>query len=79
MTVENRGSINNTDREEYFYQNPILHADYSDPDVIRDGDDFYMVASSFYIFTGSSVVTFQRFGTLGINQLLCGTASFFSI
>ncbi|CAG9620949.1 glycoside hydrolase family 43 protein [Sutcliffiella rhizosphaerae] len=30
-----------------FYQNPIIHADYSDPDVIRVGDDFFMVASSF--------------------------------
>ncbi len=29
------------------YHNPILHADYSDPDVIRVGDDFFMVASSF--------------------------------
>ena len=29
------------------YQNPILYTDYSDPDVIRVGEDFYMVASSF--------------------------------
>jgi beta-xylosidase len=29
------------------YRNPILHADYSDPDVIRVGDKFYMTASSF--------------------------------
>lgn len=29
------------------YQNPILHADYSDPDAIRVGDDYYMTASSF--------------------------------
>ena len=29
------------------YTNPILHADYSDPDLIRVGDDFYMTASSF--------------------------------
>ena len=29
------------------YKNPILHADYSDPDAIRVGDDFYMTASSF--------------------------------
>src|SRR4051794_7779135 len=28
------------------YQNPILHADYSDPDVIRVDDDYYMTASS---------------------------------
>lgn len=29
------------------YKNPILFADYSDPDVIRVGEDYYLVASSF--------------------------------
>ncbi|CAJ1315314.1 glycoside hydrolase family 43 protein [Paenibacillus nuruki] len=29
------------------YTNPIIHEDYSDPDAIAVGDDFYMVASSF--------------------------------
>ena len=29
------------------YKNPILDADYSDPDVTRVGDDYYMTASSF--------------------------------
>jgi Glycosyl hydrolases family 43 len=29
------------------YRNPISFADYSDPDAIRVGDDFYMTASSF--------------------------------
>lgn len=29
------------------YQNPIIVSDYSDPDVIRHGDSFYMIASSF--------------------------------
>ena len=29
------------------YKNPILHADYSDPDAIRVGDDYYLTASSF--------------------------------
>jgi beta-xylosidase len=29
------------------YQNPILYADYSDPDAIRVGSTFYMTASSF--------------------------------
>lgn len=33
-----------TDNE---YQNPILCADYSDPDIVRVGDDFFMVSSSF--------------------------------
>jgi beta-xylosidase len=29
------------------YRNPILHADYSDPDAIRVGDTYYMTSSSF--------------------------------
>ncbi|MFN4365720.1 glycoside hydrolase 43 family protein [Chryseobacterium hispalense] len=29
------------------YKNPIIFADYSDPDVIRVGNDYYMTASSF--------------------------------
>ena len=29
------------------YRNPIIYADYSDPDVVRVGDDFYTTASSF--------------------------------
>lgn len=29
------------------YQNPIIFSDYSDPDVIKVGDYYYMVASSF--------------------------------
>ena len=34
------------------YQNPILYADYSDPDVIRVGEDYYMVSSSFTYLPG---------------------------
>ncbi|MCX6315780.1 MAG: glycoside hydrolase 43 family protein [Bacteroidetes bacterium] len=29
------------------FRNPVLYADYSDPDAIRVGDDYYMTASSF--------------------------------
>lgn len=29
------------------YTNPILNADYSDPDVVRVGNDYYMTSSSF--------------------------------
>lgn len=29
------------------YQNPVIHADYSDPDVIRVGDMYYLTSSSF--------------------------------
>jgi beta-xylosidase len=29
------------------YRNPVLHADYSDPDAIRVGDTYYLTSSSF--------------------------------
>lgn len=38
------------------YKNPILHADYSDPDVIRVGDDYYMTASSFNCVPGLPIL-----------------------
>lgn len=37
------------------YRNPVLNADYSDPDVIRVGSDFYLVASDFH-FVGIQVL-----------------------
>ncbi len=38
------------------YTNPILHSDYSDPDAIRVGDDYYMIASSFNTSPGIPVL-----------------------
>lgn len=38
------------------YKNPIIYADYSDPDVIRVGDDYYMTSSSFSHFPGLPVL-----------------------
>jgi beta-xylosidase len=38
------------------YKNPILYADYSDPDAIRVGDDFYLVASSFDAVPGLPIL-----------------------
>ena len=38
------------------YQNPVLYADYSDPDVIRVGKSYYMVASTFHWSPGIPVL-----------------------
>lgn len=38
------------------YSNPIIHADYSDPDVVRVGDDYYMTASSFNAVPGLPIL-----------------------
>jgi beta-xylosidase len=37
------------------YRNPVLKADFSDPDVIRVGEDFYLVASDFH-YVGMQVL-----------------------
>ena len=38
------------------YKNPILHADYSDPDAVRVGNDYYMTASSFNAVPGLPIL-----------------------
>jgi beta-xylosidase len=38
------------------YKNPVINADYSDPDVIRVGNDFYMISSSFDAVPGLPVL-----------------------
>lgn len=38
------------------YRNPVLYADYSDPDVVRSGSDFYLVASSFNATPGIPIL-----------------------
>lgn len=50
------------------YRNPILYADYSDPDAIRVGGDYFMTASSFAM-PWTPAPAFQRPGKLESCQL----------
>jgi beta-xylosidase len=36
------------DQRDGTFCNPVLYADYPDPDVVRDGSDYYMTVSSFH-------------------------------
>ena len=38
------------------FVNPVIHADYSDPDVVRVGDDYYMTSSSFNCAPGLPIL-----------------------
>ena len=38
------------------YVNPVLNADYSDPDVCRVGEDFYLTSSSFGCMPGLQIL-----------------------
>jgi beta-xylosidase len=52
------------------YKNPIIFSDYSDPDVCRVGNDFYMVSSSFHESPGLPVMHSQDL----VNWTLIGHA-----
>lgn len=45
-----------SDQGDGTYINPVLHADYSDPDVCAVGSDFYMTASSFNCIPGLPIL-----------------------
>ena len=48
--------IQNFGRKIMRYENPVIQSDYSDPDVIRVGSDYFMVASSFNYVPGVPVL-----------------------
>jgi len=59
VVAQKTNSVSNvwvSDNGDGTYTNPILYADYSDPDAIRVGDDYYMVASSFNCIPGLPIL-----------------------
>lgn len=52
------------------YTNPVLNADYSDPDVVRVGNDYYMTSSSFCDFPALQILHSNDL----VNWTLVGTA-----
>jgi len=41
------------------YENPIVRADFPDPDVIRVGDTYYMVSTTMSLFPGATILKSQ--------------------
>ena len=46
----------NPDNGDGTFTNPVLNADYSDPDVVAVGDDYYLTASSFNCLPGLPIL-----------------------
>jgi len=57
------------------YRNPVLYADYSDPDVCRVGSDYYMTSSSFNCIPGLQILHSKDL----VNWKLTGAAIPYSI
>ena len=56
VSAQYRSEVWCPDRGDGTYTNPVLNADYSDPDVICVGDDYYLTASSFQCMPGLPVL-----------------------
>ena len=59
LTAQAQTNLSNVwvaDNGDGTFKNPILNADYSDPDVLRVGDDYYLVASSFDAVPGLPIL-----------------------
>ncbi|HET9503618.1 MAG TPA: glycoside hydrolase 43 family protein [Hymenobacter sp.] len=52
------------------YKNPVLYADYSDPDVVRVGSDYYLTSSSFSSVPGLQILHSKDL----VNWSIIGTA-----
>jgi prepilin-type processing-associated H-X9-DG protein len=48
--------LSHSDNGDGTYTNPLIHADYPDPDVIRVGDVYYMVSTTMHIFPGATIL-----------------------
>jgi beta-xylosidase len=55
LNGENHKILTWGDQGDGTYKNPILKSDYSDPDILRHGDDFYLIASDFH-FVGMQIL-----------------------
>ena len=51
------------------YKNPVLYADYSDPDACRVGDDYYMVTAYGHLPSAITTVSFTSSGEIPIKVL----------
>src|SRR6187549_1497641 len=56
LSAQEISKVWKSDNGDGTYKNPVIHADYSDPDAIRVGDDFYMIASSFNASPGLPIL-----------------------
>lgn len=45
-----------SDNNDGSYTNPVIYADFPDPDVIRVGDVYYMVSTTMFVFPGATLL-----------------------
>ena len=56
LQAQYHSQVWNPDNGNGTYTNPVIYADYSDPDVVAVGDDYYLTASSFNCIPGLPIL-----------------------
>jgi beta-xylosidase len=56
LSAQYKSEVWSPDNGDGTYQNPVINADYSDPDVCVVGEDYYMTASSFQCIPGLPIL-----------------------
>ena len=56
MQAQYKSKVWSPDNGDGTYTNPVINADYSDPDVIAVGGDYYLTASSFQCIPGLPIL-----------------------
>ena len=56
IVAQYKSEVWSPDNGDGTYTNPVINADYSDPDVCVVGDDYYMTASSFQCIPGLPIL-----------------------
>ena len=56
VSAQYRSAAWSPDNGDGTYTNPVLYADYSDPDVCVVGEDYYLTASSFNCIPGLPIL-----------------------
>lgn len=79
-SVEESAGLNWGDMGDGSFVNPVLNADYSDPDVIRVGDKYYMTCSEFHfmgmpVLESDDMVNWKIIGQVFDSILLPGYSS----
>jgi beta-xylosidase len=56
VSTQSAAQETRSDNGDGTYTNPVIAADFPDPDVIRVGDTYYMVTTTMFVFPGVSVL-----------------------
>ena len=75
MSAQYSSQVWSPDNGDGTYTNPVINADYSDPDVCVVGDDYYMTASSFQCIPGLPILHSKdlvNWEIIGYERVVCG-------